>query len=600
MPHAQSMPPPGFQALILCGPGVSLNTFTSSPQDFPKALVPIANRPMVWYPIDWCYRMGITNINLITPPSSASAISTAMSMDPSLSSLPVPKPDIIAPIELTENTGTAAILRLPEVRAAITDDFLVLPCDLVAEFSGSSLIESWMIREAGFGGALGGKGERSGRRGGLSVWYSTKDSTSVKGEETDFLATSQPSLSSSIPPPTGSLLPHISNVVYSLPTDTLHDVIEAKKTFPLRHSLIRAHPRIKMLTTHRDAHVYFFPHWVLDFVARNPKFDSINEDVVGWWAKAGWQDGLGDKLGLRDVFSLSSNTNHHDDVALANSGLLEDDIDLASMTSTASTTRATESNTSARLASRVQQSSSIQPSISPPLIIPPILSYVHPSSISSPSSTSTSTNTTSSPLLHRVDTTPLLLHISLLLARLPPAFPSNPSPSDPTPSPLSHPQKIHALASIASRTTITPADTLIGANASVAEKCVVKESVVGAGSTILTGARLTRCVLFEGVSVGERCVLSGCVLGKGARVENGCTLRDCEVQGGMAVGENTNVLPPSFPTADAKSEKFMVFEGLEESETNDENGGDNEGMGFGGDAGEEKDGEDAEGIDLTG
>jgi translation initiation factor eIF-2B subunit gamma len=60
MPHALSMPSPGFQAIILCGPGVSFTTFTSNPEDFPKALIPIANRPMVWYPLDFCYRMGIT------------------------------------------------------------------------------------------------------------------------------------------------------------------------------------------------------------------------------------------------------------------------------------------------------------------------------------------------------------------------------------------------------------------------------------------------------------------------------------------------------------------------------------------------------------
>lgn len=54
------MPSPGLQALILCGPGSSFPTFTSNPDENPKALLPIANRPMVWYPIDFCYRMGIT------------------------------------------------------------------------------------------------------------------------------------------------------------------------------------------------------------------------------------------------------------------------------------------------------------------------------------------------------------------------------------------------------------------------------------------------------------------------------------------------------------------------------------------------------------
>lgn len=61
MPHALSMPAPGFQAVILCGPGVSFDTFTSKPEESPKALIPIANRPMVWYPLEFCYRMGITS-----------------------------------------------------------------------------------------------------------------------------------------------------------------------------------------------------------------------------------------------------------------------------------------------------------------------------------------------------------------------------------------------------------------------------------------------------------------------------------------------------------------------------------------------------------
>jgi len=66
MPHALSMPAPGFQAVILCGPGVSFDTFTSNPEESPKALIPIANRPMVWYPLDFCYRMGVTSMSSLS------------------------------------------------------------------------------------------------------------------------------------------------------------------------------------------------------------------------------------------------------------------------------------------------------------------------------------------------------------------------------------------------------------------------------------------------------------------------------------------------------------------------------------------------------
>lgn len=63
MPHAVSMAAPGLQALILCGPGSSFTTFTTNADENPKALLPIANRPMVWYALEFCYRMGVTGMS---------------------------------------------------------------------------------------------------------------------------------------------------------------------------------------------------------------------------------------------------------------------------------------------------------------------------------------------------------------------------------------------------------------------------------------------------------------------------------------------------------------------------------------------------------
>lgn len=64
------MPPPsavvpgvGIQALILCGSGVSLNTFTTN-EEYPKALIPLANRPLIYYQLSWLKKSGITGINL--------------------------------------------------------------------------------------------------------------------------------------------------------------------------------------------------------------------------------------------------------------------------------------------------------------------------------------------------------------------------------------------------------------------------------------------------------------------------------------------------------------------------------------------------------
>jgi translation initiation factor eIF-2B subunit gamma len=66
MPSAQS-PDIGFQAVILCGPGTSLYPFTGA-EDLPKALLPIANKPMLHYPLEWCEDAGFRCMWLPPPP----------------------------------------------------------------------------------------------------------------------------------------------------------------------------------------------------------------------------------------------------------------------------------------------------------------------------------------------------------------------------------------------------------------------------------------------------------------------------------------------------------------------------------------------------
>ncbi|KAL9024668.1 MAG: hypothetical protein Q9196_006342, partial [Gyalolechia fulgens] len=143
--------------------------------------------------------------------------------------------------------------------------------------------------------------------GGLGVWFPTKGEHAVKGEETNFLMTAQLP-HATVSPASDSLRPHLSQLVFSSTTDTLGDITESKKAFPVRHGLIRKYGRIRMLTTTRDAHIYLLPYWILDFLNQNPTFDSISEDLIGWWAKATWQPGLIPKLGLDHILSPSPRT----------------------------------------------------------------------------------------------------------------------------------------------------------------------------------------------------------------------------------------------------------------------------------------------------
>ncbi|GAD97679.1 eukaryotic translation initiation factor subunit eIF2B-gamma, putative [Paecilomyces variotii No. 5] len=580
MPHPVTVPPTGFQALILCGPGVSLNTFTSNPEEFPKALVPIANRPMVWYPLDWCYRMGITNITLITPPQSQPPLEAALSQNPHLTSLPSPSPSVLAPADLTLTTGTAELLRLPEVQACIKSDFVLLPCDLICDIPGESLLEAWMVAEGALGGGAGRDhrntrelkvagmgGEKGGRRGGLGVWYQTKDrEESVKGEVTDFVATAplEPDEAPVVYPPTDgpvSIRFGLSKLVLAMPMDSLKEKMEDNKGLLLRHSLIKRNAQVKMLTTYRDAHIYVFPYWVKEMARSNERFESVSEDLVGWWAKAEWQKGLADKLGFREILEGKDDgtgeSGSHDDDSH------EEEIDLQAMTTTKAGSRppigqlgVQEPHDELRFASRVNSSIDATPNSSDKgdLVVPPILAYVHPSQ-------------PSAPLIRRVDNSALLLSVSLRLAKLE----SIEEVGRTAASPFAHSQKIAYPAGVAQRCTVTKGDCLLAENVTVEEKCVIKESVIGANCHIASGARLTRCLIMDGAVVGERCQLTGCVVGRRSKIGRESVLKDCEIQDGNIVPDET----------DAKNEKFMVFQGLEDGDEDmsttedfDEDGGD--------------------------
>ncbi|KAI1471027.1 nucleotide-diphospho-sugar transferase [Daldinia caldariorum] len=524
------MPATGLQALILCGPGSSFPTFTSNPDENPKALLPIANRPMVWYPIDFCYRTGITSITLVCPPSAADAITTALNTNPFLTALPHPRPDLVAPNGLDQNTGTAEILRLPEIRELITSDFVVLPCDLVCELGGDKLLQAWMVKAASLPDLLS-DGEPPNCNGGLGVWYETKTINPIKGEETDFIVTA-PLATPTVPTPKDSLLPHLSYLTYAMPKDSLNDLVDEKKNFPIRHGLLRSHPKLRMLTTHRDAHIYILPKWILNFIEENERLETLGEDVIGWWAKTNWETGLFRKLGMKKVIGGYTEESGIDRSPRGN----ESAADASLIESPWRARESYETSPPADFRGRQHDGLLAKPKEA---AVPPILAYIHPARADAP-------------LLRRVDTAQLLLAISLQLAKLPSVEETGPEVA----SAFAHARKVAYPEGVKPRTTITRQDCLIADNVMVEEKTSIKESVIGANCQIKEGAKLFQCLLMDGVVVGKGCKLTRCILGKRSEVGEGSTLTDCEVQENLLVE----------PRTEDKDSKLMSSSGLEASE----------------------------------
>ncbi|OQE88409.1 hypothetical protein PENNAL_c0017G05472 [Penicillium nalgiovense] len=500
MPHAGPM---DFQALILCGPGGSLNTFTSRPEEYPKCLIQVANRPMVFYAIDFCRRSGVMDITLITPPLSFHPLRTALDQNPYLTSFYSPSVSVVAPKDLEMTMGTAELLRLPEVQKCITKNFLLLPCDLICELPGELILEAWIANQYVDEGS-DSKGDRHAsppttsyfdrqlqtRSGGLAVYYQTEHrEESVHEEATDFIAIAplQQNEAPVIHGPEGPTIPR----------------------FSLSKLLI-------MLTTFRDAHVYVFPYWVKHLVHEQRKLESVSEDFVGKWAKSAWQKGLGDKLGLTKNFNQDTTPTQESEFTpeIHTGAFVDKIIDLRDM----STTR---SHTSDMQPEQFYQS----------FEMPQMLAYVHRGS---------------TPFIRRVDNTGVLLSTSLFLAKLPSIEEVGPK----NVSPFAHAHKVAYPEGVASPSTVTKKDCLLGENVIVASSAVIKESVIGANCHIAGAARIMRCVLMEGVVVETRAELTGCVIGRRALIGGESVLRGCEVQDATVIAKGTN----------ARDEKFMVSE----------------------------------------
>jgi translation initiation factor eIF-2B subunit gamma len=373
---------------------------------------------------------------------------------------------------------TADLLRLPEVQARIKNNFILLPCDLVCEL-GESLLEYWVLAENQ------GPGDC---QGGLCLYYQAE--TGIKDEVLDLIAVTP--LERTDMPTTSKY--QLSKLMMSMGMNTVQRNMEKerKRTFPLRRSFTEKHEKVKILTGYRDAHLYFFPHWVKELVRRQGRIESVGEDLIGSWAKSQWQQGLGEKLGINACLS-QQNTSQ---------GIVCQDM---------STTVHGISQNDAQDPGPVEQ----------PVETPPLLAYLQPDS---------------APLVRRVDSPALLLSTSLCLAKIESI---QGVISKATPSHFAHSQKIAYPQGISKGCYISTADCLLDSKVIVETGCVIKETCIGPNSKICNGARLTRCVVLDNVLIGECCVLTGCVIGSRSSIGSGSVLEDCVVHEGYSVPEQT-------------------------------------------------------------
>ncbi|ODQ82528.1 hypothetical protein BABINDRAFT_159098 [Babjeviella inositovora NRRL Y-12698] len=135
-----------FHAVICCGKGSGLAPFSSvRSTGMPKALLPIANRPMIEYVLEWCDLAPFQNITVVCDPLSAPLIQNALDFYQTKRSADVQK---LTSIELVTLSGATGEI-FQSLKDKITTDFLVLPCDFMTDLPPQVLIEAYRSRKEG-------------------------------------------------------------------------------------------------------------------------------------------------------------------------------------------------------------------------------------------------------------------------------------------------------------------------------------------------------------------------------------------------------------------------------------------------------------------
>lgn len=137
-----------FHAIILCGPGKQLTPFSQvRSTGVLKALLPVANRPLVEYVLDWCERAFFSKVTLVCDENSVDDIKSSVehyrstkNADHNFGSITV---------EAVDAPSSGLVLQALHKRSAVGtfDDFVLLPCDFITNLPPQVLIEAYRSRQ---------------------------------------------------------------------------------------------------------------------------------------------------------------------------------------------------------------------------------------------------------------------------------------------------------------------------------------------------------------------------------------------------------------------------------------------------------------------
>ncbi|SCW03324.1 LAFE_0G07910g1_1 [Lachancea fermentati] len=152
-----------FQAFIFCGKGYKLSPFSHIREEsgIPKALLPVANRHMIEYVLDWCDQANFKEINIVADASEVDVIREALKTYLSVREAQFELLAKSLPSHHSHHTRKPAPVNFIEAKSEftgeilqkvlfdkITGDFVLLPCDFITDIPPQVFIDQYRNKDS--------------------------------------------------------------------------------------------------------------------------------------------------------------------------------------------------------------------------------------------------------------------------------------------------------------------------------------------------------------------------------------------------------------------------------------------------------------------
>lgn len=250
-----------FQGIVLAGHGNRLSPLTES-ASLPKALLPVANKPMIWYQLQWLEKAGVQDIIVVCHKDAAPRMNHYLSKVYEEST----ENGQIRLQVVDADYGTAEVLQ--SIRHMIERDFIVLSCDTILDVSPRIALDTFRVLHP-TACVLFHK-----------LGVDEKGNPMGEPETLEFVGIED----------------RKSQLVYKIARADCDD------SLLLDRSLTRKFSAISIHATLRDSHAYIFRKWVLQLLdISERKVQSIATDLLPFLLKLQYKKSLVQKYNLQHL-----------------------------------------------------------------------------------------------------------------------------------------------------------------------------------------------------------------------------------------------------------------------------------------------------------